>query len=102
MTEKAIKIAIASLALGTSTGVLLHDTHFDQMIIGVIAANSTDSKNLEISAKSHTHSEEIKIKRAESLRKQPTTDPRDKIKKSKRKNSDRKNKFSMHSLFRFA
>ena len=91
MTDKALKLAVASLALTTTIGISLHDTHIDKVTIGVVTQKDSQ-QNHEISQRAHTHSEEIQVSKHGQPNKSSAPDPRDKLKKNKMNSKNNRNR----------
>lgn len=99
MTEKSVKFFIASVALSTTLGVFMHDSHIDRATMtalgkGLVSDDRTKSK---LQAELHTHSTHARVSKNPANANAP--DPRDKIKNREQKKLPGKFARSGQSLF---
>ena len=84
MTETAIRLAIASLAISITMGVFLHDSHLDMATVSAITRVDLTSKDVaegKVSPELHTHGEHVSVKKA------GRHDPRNQLKNRQKKTS---------------
>lgn len=85
MTQTAIRLVMASVALSTTVGVFLHDSHLDTATITALRHDTRDKDGSKLSPELHTHTEHMKIKKAANRSTSP--DPRDQLKNRQKKMS---------------
>lgn len=85
MTQTAIRLVMASVALSTTVGVFLHDSHLDTATITALRRDTRDKDGSKLSPELHTHAEHMKIKKASNRSTSP--DPRDQLKNRQKKMS---------------
>lgn len=92
MTEVAIRLTLASIALSTIMGVLVHDSHLDSATITALTSNNKDNNDTasgKLSPDLHTHSENMKVKKSHRT---VVSDPRDQLKNRHKKVSPKLSK----------
>lgn len=87
MTEAAIRLMMASVALSTTMSVFLHDSHLDVATITALSKydlGEKDASATKLSPDLHTHSEHMKMKKSG---RHTLSDPRDLLKNRHKKMS---------------
>lgn len=88
MTEKSVKLIIASVALSTTMGVFVHDSHLDRATLAAMtrAEAKTDpsaTSAVKIQQELHTHGEHARVTKNPGNANAP--DPRDQTKNREQK-----------------
>lgn len=99
MTEKSVKLFIASVALSTTMGVFVHDSHVDRAAITALnkVPSANDGMQSKIQPELHTHSAHARVSKNHANANSP--DPRDQIKNREQKKVATKLTRSGQALF---
>lgn len=87
MKQTTARLLLASIALSTTVGVLMHDSHLDVATITALARREASDKDSKISPELHTHSEHLRLKKTTNRTASP--DPRDQSKNRQKKTAPR-------------
>lgn len=92
MTQTAIRLMMASVALSTTVGVFMHDSHIDAATITALTAREKNDKDVsgKLAPELHTHAEHLKIKKSAGRSTSP--DPRDQLRNRQKKMSPKLSK----------
>lgn len=96
MTQTAIRFMMASVALSTTVGVFMHDSHIDAATITALTAREKNDKDVngKLTPELHTHAEHLKIKKSTGGR-STSPDPRDQLRNRQKKMSPKLSKSGM-------
>lgn len=84
MTEKSVKFFIASIALSTTMGVFVHDSHIDRAAMAALTqAESPDRAPSKLQPELHPHSNHARVSKNPGNANAP--DPRDQMKNREQK-----------------
>lgn len=90
MTEKGIRVMMASIAVSATMGVFMHDSHLDNAAITAFTTlkhEEAESSNSKVSPQLHVHGEHLKVKKRSRT---SNPEPRSRNRTYKKRKNDKK------------